>query len=124
MWNYLIQYKKDIEDNIKVLPIPRKKELNKIYLKSLENASKVSETIWSKYLKYKEYNIVLNDFPYDLEKNIEHYVLWSRKRLENDSIEKILKQEFKNLNIVFFENPEYLKSIKDIFHIHIFVKLL
>lgn len=68
--------------------------------------------------------LVLNDFPYAIEEGIQHYLLWSLHELTLLEIEEFLKQTFsiQKKDYLYFINPENLKSIKNIFHIHIFVK--
>lgn len=68
--------------------------------------------------------LCLNTFPYYVEKDISHKVLWSLEELNNDKIIKYLNKTLdKNIEYVFFRNPPHLRSIPDIFHIHIFCKL-
>ena len=40
--------------------------------------------ILKKYLHNKIYNLQPNKFPYDLEKNIKHYVLWLNPAIKNN----------------------------------------
>lgn len=88
----------------------------------------LKDYINNKYLKHKPYNLVKNIFPYDLEKNILHLVLW----ISTDiiiNVEKIIKLELKNKmnkennTFLFFENPKQFRSIDDIKHFQVFVKL-
>ena len=51
--------------------------------------------ITNNYLINKKYNLVKNDFPYNLEKNILHSVLWINKD-ENINIKEVLIQEINN----------------------------
>jgi len=80
-----------------------------------------------KYLKSKYYNLVQNSFPYNLEKNILHLVLWINKDVIIN-VEEIIKLELKKINkenhiFLFFENPKHFRSIKKIKHFQVFVKL-
>ena len=82
---------------------------------------------YSNFLKkiFKKENIILllNKFPYDLEPNILHYILWSKTKLNNSQIKTILDEKLKSFNYIYFENLKKNKSIKDIFHIQVFVKI-
>ena len=51
--------------------------------------------ITNKYLINKNYNLVKNDFPYYLEKNILHLVLWINKHVIIN-IEEVIKLEIVN----------------------------
>lgn len=64
-----------------------------------------------------------NQFSYNLESSISHYVLWSSKPLRINHINLLLKNEarFKDLEYVWFINYKNARSIKDIWHIHILV---
>lgn len=71
--------------------------------------------------------IIRAAFPYNrLIKNllhIGHYCLWSRKgKLQEEEIESIIKNKFKNKDYFWFENSPETKSIPEIWHCHIFVK--
>jgi hypothetical protein len=73
------------------------------------------------------YSLEPNEYPYDLGKNIKHMVLWASEPLEKDKVEEILKQEFKQLNNVvkdyfWFEQTVEQKSVKGIWHIHVFIE--
>jgi hypothetical protein len=65
-----------------------------------------------------------NDFPYHLEENVRHWVLW--KLLEPISHQEIheAKQKLRNqhkliVDIAHWVNPPNLKSIPEIDHVHI-----
>lgn len=63
----------------------------------------------------------MNTFPYYVEEGISHKLLWSIKDLSDKDIKKYLTEKLIGLKYVYFRNPEYLRSIPDIFHIHVFV---
>lgn len=99
--------------------------IHKFLLK--KNNINISDYISNKYLKNKKYYLVKNTFPYHLEKNILHLVLWINdfkitdiKQLIKKELEKKYKKEYEFL---FFENPKHLRSINDIKHFQVFVKL-
>ena len=99
--------------------------IHKFLLK--KNNINISDYISNKYLKNKKYYLVKNTFPYHLEKNILHLVLWINDFKITDIkqlIKKELEKKYKKVyEFLFFENPKHLRSINDIKHFHIFVKL-
>lgn len=108
----------------------------------------VSDYIKNKYFpdneKAKKCEISLNEFPYDVEDNIYHLLLWFNPLCFNNDenlndnkynklivsqIEKALKDKLIPYNndskyeFIYFENHNFNRSIKAIRHIHIFIKL-
>lgn len=63
-----------------------------------------------------------NTFPYSVGEGIDHKLLWATKDLTDKEIVKFLDNKLFGIEYVYFRNPEYLRSIADIFHIHIFCK--
>jgi len=66
--------------------------------------------------------LVLNKYPYALQKGIYHYVLFALQPLDSSSIQHEIQVKFKNRPVVWFINPLYLQSIKDLWHCHIFIR--
>ena len=62
-----------------------------------------------------------NMFPYAVEKNIDHYLLWSLKPIHN--AESILR-DLLNVPFLCFENPVYKRSVKNVTHYHVFIRHL
>lgn len=66
--------------------------------------------------------LVLNDFPYYFEENIEHWVYWKLgstiTESEINNTINSFSQDKKYLEISFWINPPHLKSLPDIDHIH------
>lgn len=67
------------------------------------------------------YNIAKNKFPYNVTDG-KHYVLWATEPLISNVINKIIKQHFVNRSSFWFEQPREFKSVKGVWHAHIFVK--
>ena len=65
------------------------------------------------------YIITENDFPYNLNNNVKHYIIWTNYDIFK--IKKILNKRF--INYIFFRNLIENKSIKDIEHYHIFIEI-
>ncbi|MFA6184805.1 MAG: DUF3605 domain-containing protein [Candidatus Shapirobacteria bacterium] len=72
--------------------------------------------------------LIKNNFPYtrllqNLPK-VKHCCLWSRKgKLSPKIIEKEIKKTFPNNDFFWFENTEVIKSVPEIWHCHVFIKL-
>lgn len=75
---------------------------------------------------FKKSDVVIapNTFPYDFEPTISHYLIWSKTRLDNDSILNEIK-----LNIdcdlydyLWFENTDQNKSVPEIFYVHLILR--
>jgi len=69
-----------------------------------------------------------NDFPYYLEDNIVHYVLWKIKEPITqqeiiDAREELQSEKIKALEILQWVNPPYLQSIPEIDHVHFLCRL-
>ena len=68
-----------------------------------------------------------NDFPYYVEDNVQHWCLW--KLYENVNVDDIatakraLYEELDAEEFIHFVNPPHLKSIPQIDHAHIFIRL-
>jgi hypothetical protein len=75
----------------------------------------------AKYHKCSE-SIVLtdNNYPYYVE--AEHKLLWSSKELNNDEVNNILAKKLFGKEFIYFRNPPHMRSIPNLFHIHIFIK--
>ncbi len=109
------------KNHICKIQMPRKKEI-------LNNYKKFRETLdYEAFEKIifnsnKSYSIRKNDFPYDIEPNISHYILWIKD--ESLSIEDIIFSSFKidkKENILWYRNLPENRSIKSIIHYHIFI---
>ena len=80
-------------------------------------------------LKSVRYSIAKNTFPYYLQNNIVHILLWLEEMLDYKSIKKIIldklfdgDEKIMMEKCVFFRNRKDLISIDNIPHIHIFYK--
>ena len=97
-------------------------ERNNIVKKKYDNSKKSTlhteykENIRKNILNHG-YIITINNYPYNVEKNIIHNIIWCNKN--KDEIKNILDCLYNEY--VFFNNIQENKSIKDIEHYHIFV---
>lgn len=141
-WNYLQQF----DNNPPQLKLPRNintQNKYEIFINQLDIKQKtVSDYIISKYFDNNtlEYNITPNDFPYNTTDDIKHLLIWfnpNNKLNENlpdtfnDGLHKgyikfLLNEidEYNNKDFIMWENLPNNKSVNDIRHIHIFIKIL
>ena len=94
-----------------------------VYRNSLPNDYNYHEYIFNEN-NTTNYVIKLNDFPYNVEDKIVHYVLWlPHINYTHNAIQEIINEEFKGYTkVVWFVNSPELRSIKTIYHVHVFVK--
>lgn len=72
------------------------------------------------------YCLSKNEFPYHVEEDISHLLLWATESLSSPVVNKILKEELQNRyhESFWFEQPINLKSVKGVWHAHVFVRHL
>lgn len=66
----------------------------------------------------------INDFPYAIEKGIEHHIIWSTYEMNENEIDEVIKffrQGYETLNFI---NNMNKKSVKTVHHVHVLSKLL
>ena len=108
----------------------RKPEIQKAY----DNDKKKYNGDYNKhllniYLDNRLYNLQLNKFPYDLEKNIIHCVLWLNPIIQESFIHNrkfiytILKKYIPDKPFLFHMNLSQNRSVKSIPHYQVFIKM-
>ena len=110
------------------------------YVKSL-NFKRYSDFIKIKHLAYNSnlnkdglivsrkvkcslsYIFVVHEYPYYFEdKNIKHYIIWSLKPLEYHDVYKIINDSnIEYVDWTWFVNDVEKKSVKDLWHCHVFL---
>ena len=70
------------------------------------------------------YNIQPNDFPYNFEKDIKHFLIWSTYQLTDDEVEGICLNEIlpsKRTQYIYWTNEVNLQSVihRHLFHVHV-----
>jgi hypothetical protein len=67
-----------------------------------------------------------NNYPYFVNEEIQHFVLWNETRLEVNASLAILEKHFPpNQNrIILFENPSKHRTIPGVWHCHCFVRTI
>ena len=92
-----------------------------------KNDIKIEDYILNKFLKNKSYNLILNNYPYNLDENMTHYVLWIHPdyvvNLTNKKIHELLNNKMIELNCnqyFCFENNIQSKSVQGVLHYQVF----
>lgn len=78
---------------------------------------------------FQRRNCVLlkNDFPYDVQNDIQHMVLWFNPNQRSDMIQQVQLNEVISAlelhhEVVYWENKPEIRSVGDIKHYHVFLK--
>jgi len=104
--------------------IPRKEKVQKKYDTHKKKIGMlIDKYILNTILHNLKYKITINLFPYDLEKNISHYILWisPNHKLSKNEVESIIKNYFVHKKFICYKNKIEARSIKTIVHYHIFI---
>lgn len=115
----------------------RKDSVEEKYIKhgsEIKKAGGVETYLKKKYLQDGvDYTMTLNNFPYDMEDGINHYVIWFQLDRFSDfnnpgEVKKIIKKYEQDSGVefqdtVFFQNIERLRSVPGIPHIHVFARI-
>ena len=117
-WNELTPYHCQM---VNIL-IHRTLEVNNKYACDKENGtcSKNLEHI-KNLLIIDSYCILQNNYPYNLEENIDHFCFWFSQKYTMDEALIIIKNKFNTDNVIIFCNAHSIKSVKEIEHYHIFI---
>jgi hypothetical protein len=120
-WNYLSQFN---EKNPPQETLYRKKEIQDKYETFRDSldipiADYLHSTLFSDQ-NYRDYNLRLNDFPYNMEETISHYILWINPTSKSLPVKSIIQSKFKNF--IYFMNVPKNRSVMEIPHYHIFTK--
>jgi len=148
-WKYLTEI---IQNNRNTEQLQRHPDMADLYQQNVENIiskyGSLSDHIKIKYMNWKSvkccedlddrlcavrktgnhslYDIIIkNDFPYNLRKGLEHYVLFSVTPLTDEQVQLRIRYHFENIkagNFLWFVNQESNQSIPDLWHCHIIIK--
>ena len=115
--------------------ITREKKVQKKYNEFMkyirENNININDYIYDKYLNGATVNFIENSFPYDIEDNCLHYVIWFDSEYfkkvtlcinQNKIIDNIIRNKFKDNEYIYFENYSHNKSVQKVKHFHVFIK--
>lgn len=122
-WNSLIKYNFNSPTNTY---LKRNIQIQKLYDKynKTQQFEEFKKNIFNNK-NNKMFNFMLNNFPYDIDKNISHYLIFINPLIKNKisdfDIYKIIRKKYiKKKPIIIFENEPKSRSIKNIRHYHIF----
>lgn len=143
-WQYL---KSNITDGKTNLDFERQESVQKKYYEAREYVKSLHFRQYSDFIKVKHlaYNsnvnkdglivsrkvkcslscvFVENEYPYYFEhENIKHYIIWSLKSLDHYEIYRILNESnVEYTDWTWFVNTTAKKSVKDLWHCHVFLK--
>ena len=79
--------------------IYRKPEVQKKYENEMNKYINYEKYILNKFLNNKLYNLQPNTYPYDLQPNIKHCVLWLNPIINKDNLKR-----FSNQGLIDFSN--------------------
>ena len=123
-WKFLLQF-----DFSKPLPNQRSSETIQKYNNFKKLNKDICSYIKNKYLNNCDYCIIKNDFPYDTEKDVKHYILWIKdsflENINKRDIEDLIQKKMLELeysNYIYFENHISVQTVPDIKHFQIFYK--
>lgn len=101
----------------------RKKEVLEKYNQYCDalnrNGVTVSDVI-TKKMEGRPIAWMRNEYPYDVD-NTRHYLIWSTYQLSNEKIKEIATRHAQGRKFICFVNPEYLRSVKNIWHAHVII---
>ena len=119
-FNSLIEFVRKFNLGIRSQRLTRTPLMQKQY-EDYKKGKDLHAHVMEKYLKHTDYNISLNMFPFDIESNVSHYLLWIRDNFKLD-IDNYVNNYFNKKKAVIFTNPQEWKSIPSVTHHHIFVE--
>jgi len=72
-------------------------------------------------------SFVPNDFPYNVELDIEHWILWGLEKMDPEEVKlyldsKMVDVDGKVVPYVSFVNPPETQSVRNLFHVHVLFK--
>ena len=90
----------------------------------------VKKYIYDKFnLSEKEIIFIENDFPYNCENGVKHYIIWisDKYNYNTDQLEKFIKTKLKvtetEIPYIFYKNIPKNNSIACVNHYHVFAKV-
>ena len=122
-WNFEIE----LPEDVRTYDVIEKYKKHKEYIK--KNNINQNNYIINKFLSDKKYSIDKNEYPYNIDKNMAHYVLWIHpnyiNKINDLEICNIITNKMKELNFneyFCFENHIKAKSILGVLHYQVFFR--
>ncbi|SAL97069.1 hypothetical protein [Absidia glauca] len=68
--------------------------------------------------------VLPNDFPYSVEKGIQHVLIWSQEPLAPTFVDTVLGEQYDPgvWEWVYWVNPPEIQSVKKLPHVHVFLR--
>ena len=122
-WSDLKQYdcKTPLLKLTRVPIIQAQYEQHKLDVK--EQGLTLEKIVEANVLKDRNRSLVPNSYPYDIQPNIKHMILWMRPGYEQtvQDTKRILEKRL-GTDVIVFNNNEENKSIKGMPHYHVFIQ--
>ena len=122
-WNFEIE----LPEDVRTYDVIEKYKKHKEYIK--KNNINQNNYIINKFLSDKKYSINKNAYPYNIDKNMAHYVLWIHpnyiNKINDLEVSNIIINKMKELNFneyFCFENHIKAKSILGVLHYQVFFR--
>jgi len=112
--------------NIRLYRKPKIEEQYILFKKNIiKKYNNLYNYITKEVLKNKKIFITINKFPYDIDKSISHLIIWNLENYNMITYKKMVYKIFnpKYYDIIFRINKKEHRSIPEIKHCHLFVKL-
>lgn len=129
---YPLWFLKKIDGDTINFSLSRKSNIQKLYNNRSKNIrNDFIDSLFDPYIVSNDvlYKFLPNNFPYNIEDGLLHYVLWIRPGVETSNTtirsiiaEKIVRRFKKPYEFTFFKNSDRYKSIPDVEHYHVFIK--
>ena len=130
-WERLVTFHRNPPTDKITRNINIQQEYDKFMKYIKDNNININDYIHKNFLNGINVNFVENTFPYDIEDNCYHYIIWFDNQYfknltnsvnENKIINNIVRSKFKDNEYIYFENLSGNKSIDSIKHFHVFIK--
>ena len=106
----------------------RTPQIEQKYVDFRRNNPEIIATLRQRFFKSEQIVLVLSDFPYDIEANILHYILWisDDNVYSHQQIETAISQRhlsvLPGVNMICYQNPPHRRTINEIQHYHVFIR--
>lgn len=118
-WESLLKYDMQMMSDV----IPRSHAMFAKYMGMKKEEKDANIENIKRMLKEKSPIILPNDFPYNFEDNVAHYVMWILGDHSLETTKQLASDFFKTdaKNIIVWKNEQVRKSILEIEHHHVIV---
>lgn len=112
--------------NLQLYRKPKIEQKYKLFRKNIMiKYNNFYEYIIKEILQNRKIYITINKFPYDLDNSISHWIIWDLQNCNMITYKKMVYKIFnpKYYDIIFRINKKEYRSIPEIRHCHLFIKL-